>query len=919
MTLHKIQINPLYALIPLLMLLLFALYFTSATWGKYGTALELRQHLQRGELLKTFEHALSNEIICSSKMSNDPKNLIQVCQKTRNETDIALEAITQYDNTPSWHQSIQALFDASSSEKEKTLFFGEKNLRKKLQHSRDTIDKEKKPSLNMLLRGEYQQDFSAPIEQFWQKAHLFGQQVEKPYLVFLSELSKRYASTVAHTAYGAYFLVNREIFSSQNFALWDEHATQSTFPELSKFKNISQIKEPLFLLFGSKAAQGVIDKVDNMHIDMLLSQNSGKHKATLEEWLNSNEKKLSLYDEAQSITLGYLVNKNTEEITTSQTILMVSIPMIFLSTLLLLFTLKRYFERLRREDAALRSMMEDIKTLTAESRREIESDTHILRDFRNKENIYKYIGSILHLLHQKELQAEEANATKDLFLANMSHEIRTPLNGIIGFTALLSDTELTEDQREFVTIIKNSSENLVGIVSDILDISKIRAGKMELEHIGFNLFEKVESAIETFTAKADEKNIELSILIDPSLPHYLMGDPTKLTQVLTNLVSNAVKFTPEHGSIDVVAQHVSEDDTGCSIYFGVKDSGIGISKKQRKKIFQAFTQADSSTNREFGGTGLGLTISSAIIEHMGGTLDLKSKVSKGTEFFFTLYLEKDSTKDAKIYRHFKHLQVGIVIPTPTHHSASTQAMIAYLDALEAKCTVFVLDEILDLQPSVPLPDVLFINQSDSIDAQTLKQFLGLNTQIILLTTANLKRGFDAQMLQHIKLLHKPMTLAKTERILSSCISEEYHTTELEEPKDLIIQFDDMHALIAEDNPINQKLIKVILENLGIQTTIVSNGKEALEHRQDNQYDIIFMDIQMPVMDGMEATQAIIDYESSNALNHIPIIALTANALEGDREKYMAIGMDGYASKPINLLELRSIITEISLKKKEKQR
>lgn len=918
MILKRIRVNPLMILIPLVAFFVLALFFTSTTWGRYGTALELRQHLERNELLKSLEQSISKEIICTSKMSSDPKNLIRECQKNRNQTDIALEEITQYDNTAPLPQKINNLFSTSASEKSKILIFGEKKLRKKLQDTRDSIDSKKELSLNTLLRGEYQRQFIVPIQNYWEKTNLYGERNDKPYLGFLSNLAKRYASAVEDAAYGAYFLANVEVFSSENFSLWDSHATYSAFPELKEFKNIPLIKESLFPVFNSKDSQAVVDKVDNMHIDMLLSRNSRDYETTMAEWIRYNEKKQSLYDKAESITLTYLTEKNNNEVETSEMILTAGVPLILLSIILFWFTLKKYFERLKREDKALRNMMKDIEILTAESRKEIETAKGVLGDFTDKESIYNYIGSILHLLHEKELQAEEANSTKDQFLANMSHEIRTPLNGIIGFTQLLKDTILTSDQQEFVNIIENSSDNLVAIVSDILDISKIRAGKIELENISFDMFDKVESAIETFAAKADEKKIELSVHIDQTLPRNFMGDPTKLSQVLINLVSNAIKFTPISGTINLSVKKMAEDEDGCTIHFGVKDSGVGVSEEQKKKIFQAFTQADSSTSREFGGTGLGLTISTSIVEHMGGKLDVRSVPPEGAEFFFSLYLKKDKETKELSYPVYKHLAVGLVLPDPENKKAAVQAMMHYVTHLGTTLKLYSFDEILDSKNLLAMPDILFVNHADILENRTLERLSLLDIHIVLMTTGGLKRSTSVREQKHFKMIHKPMTIAKTERMLSSWNLGDNQQVLKEESKPSIVKFSHMHALVAEDNLINQKLMMVILENFGIKVTLAHNGQEAFEYRQKNDYDIIFMDIQMPIMDGMEATEAILKYEAKKGLAHIPIIALTANAINGDREKYMQAGMDAYASKPINLLELRTIITEVSLKNKKKQ-
>nr|MBL0721044.1 response regulator [Sulfurovaceae bacterium] len=569
---------------------------------------------------------------------------------------------------------------------------------------------------------------------------------------------------------------------------------------------------------------------------------------------------------------------------------------------------KKSLNRIKEEEEALQVMINEIDVLTTKSRKEVFSDAeNVLQDFSDKKQIYAYISVILKLLHEKELLAEEASTAKDLFLANMSHEIRTPLNGIVGFTQLLKESSLTPDQQEFITIIENSSDNLLAIVSDILDLSKISANKMELESISFDIFEKVESAVETFVAKADEKRIELGVFIDPNIPQYLISDPTKLSQVLINLISNAIKFTPLDGSINLITEYIDDGGDNVTLRFAVKDSGIGVNEEQKTKIFQAFTQADSSTSREFGGTGLGLTISYTIIQYMDGVLDVLSTPGEGAEFFFTIKLEKDKSSKEVIYPTYKGLNIGLALPDKSMDRQVDKNLQTYIEMVRARFSIYSYDELLNGNQATILPDILFIDHYFAKRAQEINMFSKLKTHIILMTTGNLKRIIDAQNHSFLNIIHKPMTMSKTIRLIKEYSSGEVATVESDHDILETDEFQHINALVAEDNLINQKLILVTLEKFGVEVTLASNGKEALEHRKHEVYDIIFMDIQMPVMNGMEATKAILEYEKEENLDHIPIIALTANALKGDREKYIEAGMDGYASKPLNLQEIKKII------------
>ena len=414
----------------------------------------------------------------------------------------------------------------------------------------------------------------------------------------------------------------------------------------------------------------------------------------------------------------------------------------------------------------------------------------------NNEN-YRLLERKFKAISEKADKLEHEKKTTELFLASMSHEIRTPLNGIIGLTEVLDDTALTQEQKEFVSMIRESSNNLRVIVNDVLDISKMNAGKMELESIPFDLSIKIAASAGIFIPKIEEKGIGLNIVIDPKIPKEVIGDPTRLSQVIINLVSNALKFTEKGGKIDVLAEYISQEDDTVTFKLSVRDSGIGLTHDQQEKIFEAYSQATASTTRKSGGTGLGLTISSKIIRSMDSELKVESEEGEGATFFFILTLKSLVKPEVQIHTEEKK-EEKVVVETPVIEVA---------------------------------------------------------------------------------------------------------TSEVSDKK----SFDDLHVLVAEDNPINQKLIKIVLEKLGLKVTLTSNGEEAYEAREKGEYDLIFMDIQMPIMGGVEATHAILDYEKKNELVHIPIIALTANALPGDREKYIEEGMDDYATKPLEVKMLEKLI------------
>jgi signal transduction histidine kinase/CheY-like chemotaxis protein len=597
-------------------------------------------------------------------------------------------------------------------------------------------------------------------------------------------------------------------------------------------------------------------------------------------------------NENQKMIVEDLALRKSEKIT-----LMISAIIVLLFSLFLLSRRKYLFKYIELENQNLKRLLEDIENYPDNDK--VTQFKTMLKN-KNTAEIYELISEIIEELQQKQELADAANRTKSLFLANMSHEIRTPLNGIIGFTKFLNSTELNDEQHEFVDIIRKSSEDLLAIVNDILDISKIENGQVELEEIYFNPMEEFENVIESYAANASKKDIDFSLWIDPIFSSMLLrSDPAKIKQVLINLISNAVKFTNKKGTIDVIIEHQSTHGEEVDIKFTVKDDGIGISKEQELKVFEAFSQADSTTSRKYGGTGLGLTISAGLVNALGSALKVESVVGEGSSFYFTLRVPmKKIERLSKI----KAMKMAIYAPLEVQSKDSDH----YLEAYLLSFNQFSVMRFKSFEECMSAPsssfDALYIHY-DKINKEELEKIVthhASHANIVLVTKLNKRHLVQELSLEFASILYEPITFSKVEKTFDY-LQKEGSKKALQKGNSQRV-FSSIHALIIEDNPINQKMIQHTLKSIGISSECANNGQIGLEMYMQNheKYDVIFMDIQMPVMNGVDATKAILSYNQAKSLEHTPIIAVTANALKGDKERFLAEGMDEYVSKPINL-------------------
>ncbi|MEO5888291.1 MAG: PAS domain S-box protein [Anaerolineales bacterium] len=509
-------------------------------------------------------------------------------------------------------------------------------------------------------------------------------------------------------------------------------------------------------------------------------------------------------------------------------------------------------------------------------------------------------------------EAEESNRAKSEFLANMSHELRTPMNGVMGMLELALDTTLTSEQRDYLQTSLQSAEALLTLLNDILDFSKIEAGKLEFDSINFSLRNAVEDVAYTLAKRAQDKGLEMACLIHPDLSSEFRGDPGRLRQILVNLVGNAIKFTHQ-GEIVIQAEPIEETQTHTTIHFSVQDTGVGIPNERRAAVFDRFTQADGSTTRKYGGTGLGLTISKQLVDMMGGKIGVDSTPGVGSTFWFDLKFEIQQTEKRATAPltlgpvNLTQARILIIDDNQTNRMILTKNVQALGSRVDAVLSGAKGLEVLRNahRTGDPYHVILLDMQMPGMDgeqtARAVKSDPAMKDVKILILTSMGQRG-DAARLEALGCSGYLLKPVKQQLLFDAIVEVLGHKEDqapglitrhtLSEHRKL-----DLRILLAEDNPINQKLAVVLLQKAGYSVDAVENGALALEKIQANHYSVVLMDVQMPEMDGFEATHQIREQEKKTG-QHIPIIAMTAHAMQGDRERCIEAGMDDYVTKPL---------------------
>ena len=901
----------LIGLVPIVLLVLLSSYFFITSYINFEKANALKTSLSNNANLGHSLTQIGKERGLSALyMGSDLKEFSDSLNKQRKSTDKALQTLKinfVTKDTSYIPFLLKVLGEDTHLDRNKyqTLLTNIGTL-SRIRKGADTPDEDFKK----IFFDGYTKKLSTPMLDNLLQINNFALDTEISSLV--STLSQLY--TVKENAglergFISYYMTKKASMSFDEIALWDEFKTKANVFDIKQVTN-TKLRQQLEQILTNPKAQEMLTELAETSSAIQTDVDNGDYAEEPMDWFALQTQKISLFAKAELVVSNTLWKKSDIFLQKQLFLLAIATAIWLLSFILayLGYTTTRDITRNIKElEDVLNKAVDDMKSsdqyLTSDTAHieNIELDTH-----EGTKEAYKFLETLVDTAKEDKLTALQANEAKSLFLANMSHEIRTPLNGIVGFTEILRSTNLDSEQKEFLAIIDKSSENLLSIINNILDLSKIESNKIEIENIVFDAAEEFESAVETYAVAAAEKNIDLNFYMDPTISNKLKGDPTKIKEIVINLLSNAIKFTSYGGTINLDIQKIQSGDTANpKIKFTVQDNGIGMTKDQQSRIFDAFSQADVSVTRKYGGTGLGLTISSQFVELMGGQLELESAKDHGTTFFFSLPLEEVTSTETNYTQAFTDMAIGKYeqeIPTKLDNYLET-----YFEYFGPTVKHFEsVDELKKLNDDNTC-------KSYWIDIDKAKQNIIAavanidKSKLIAIANVTSRNKIEEMGINQDNVIFKPVTLTKLKNILTRSANT---TPQLiEESIATHARKFDANILVTEDNIINQKLIKRILEEHGMTVDLAHNGLECFEKRRTKNYDLLFMDIQMPVMDGIEATHEILDYEEDEGLPHIPIVALTANALKGDRERFLGEGMDEYITKPIETSELLYVLNK----------
>ena len=887
-------IKMLSIMLSLTILLLLGGYFTYNSWLNYQHEKNLKVQINNTELIQSLEHSVLNEIVCVATMSGHKDLIKKVCMPTQQTTDSVMQQIL--------------------AQKDDTSLY---TLEKVVYNIRNSIANNGTIAIEKLVNGDLNKKMNVFIQKYTNKIKNYSHEItNKAYLAYYANIANISYATEAEKALVSYYLTLKKPISSTNLIYWDETVRNSQIPE-NKEEKISILNDNITDIFHNENFQNTLREIEDIRLDIMMHASTGKYKNTVAKWINLMNKKQKVLTGVERMLLGDILKDVSKKEKRDFMIFGVSLAAMILSLLGLILYVISWRHNTEKE-TLFNKFLDKISQITSTSKLVVNNDV------ASHKLAYDYLGAKYEEMHEKESTLSTENKTHKTFFNNIAYEIQTPLNAISGYTQLLKETALNDEQSDFVTIIENNFENLDSVLSKLRTENVPTTEKFDVSNKSFDLVKKIESTVETFSVKANQKDIVLGLYIDPSLSYQVKGDATKLSQVVTNLINNALESSKAYDTIDIALEKIHSDAEQVSIKFTISDQGIGYNQSQIDHMNNIFDSMETIENSNM--TDIkNLSISSKILKRMGAKLEVVSEKGEGSSFFFTLTFEKNDDKDkTNVYPTFDGMKVGLALPSKDIHRKIDQTLKSYVKYLGASFTVYDYDTLFGNNKEVKLPELMFVYHNYARLDGELESFSKLKTKIALITSGILRSRINIDKFSFSSIVYAPITMRKIVKIFADSKLQKPVLVETSDKKEeLSIDqpvFEHIKALVAEDNEISQKIIANILKKTGIEVSVADNGQKAFELRKENDYDIIFMDIDMPVMNGLEATSKILYYEGINQFTHVPIVALITDNNENAKERYIKAGMDEYIQKPIDAKTVIDVIQKycIDLPKEKAQ-
>jgi CheY-like chemotaxis protein len=868
--------------VPLLVLLALGGYFGYVSWKAYQEDSILEKRLRHVKLLQSLEHSFFNELVCFSTLL-DSKSQTGVCGKITQTTDNFISAIEK----DHFNSELYALKNNIAG------------LRIKIAESKETV-------IPLIVNGDIEKNVHQYIQRYIEKTQQsFTTSTDRENLGLYKELNQvAYASEI-EKAFIAYYLARREPISPEYLIFWDKAiALQALSPE--KYAKYPLYRNLIAAKWQSEETQSLLRKIENIRFDVMVHANNGNYKSKLIDWIKlSNQKHTILMRLEESVidkTLLYIQARKNQKFL--EALFATGMAILSLLALLLLF---KMFRTMNKETRYFSQLIEKVKNLN-----NAKTET-----FSNKELAYSFIEGSYESLYIENEKLKEENRKKSRFFNTLFYKVQKPLGMILGYVPLMQETPLTTEQKEYLNSIDEGAKALNTLIKHSpLELEQGEKVVVTNGEKTFDLIRKTEASVEVFTQAAAQKDINLTLFTDPTLAYQVIGDDVKIYEVVNSLIDHAMENTHTYGDIDVTLEKTFEEKQSVVVKFSVSNSSVGMDSVEidalKKRLNNKYESIHSVNIKEEI-----LAISDAILRNMGSKLEIESIKGESVTFAFTLRLRKaDQQEETFPSVRFEQMKIGIALPSLDIYRKREKNIEAYINAFGAECQFYDYNSLINRKTDFPLPELMIVYHRYARLEGELEMLMGLECNIALVTTPTLRSRIDLTRYHFSSIIYEPVTYHKVMRMLAesklghtvlsidNAIKKEHEAQQKEE------RLKGLRILLAEDNKINQQLWKERLLPMGIDVFVADNGKEAFEKRRENDFDMILMDIEMPVMDGVEATNKILYFERVNQLQHVPIIGLVNDQTEG--EKYVRLGMDAVYVKSSSDTTLKQLIEKYAI-------